>query len=625
MAWVVAKVILLLAGLLVPGAALAGAMRVPRTVATCFAGSAVSIYATVLALQLASIRISAGSLTVGLVVIALAALISARLSDHGSLRAPLSSSQQPPAASRAFGGMGAWTPLYVLFWIAVGWKVWHEPLAGPDVEFRWSFLAEQMLRLGTLDFYPPRTAEDFLSYFWVESIPPGASALHAWAYGCGGDFAPHWTIPALLLQLWSIHELLWQLAGRIGGLQAARFTCLAAAASPFLTWSVLLGQETGLTALSLTGVAFAIHTWKETRASRWAGLAGIFAVVGASAREYGLIFPVLGLLGLLVWRADRRAWMAFAGGTLPSLVWPLRTLVLTGNPFYSLPLVNLPVNGRFVAWIEHDAEAFGAVLHSAAGWSEIGRYVLLYAPLAAVGWVVLLIGALRRRPEAALALAASAGVLMLWAMSVRYTNGGPFYSLRLASPAFVLGVLAAGVSLGTLVSSSRGFLTQGWMAFFVIGMIPATLALPVSPWRTPLQDWPAFARRVPPPTDLTDETVRILLKAMTSSRAGDAAPSRPPVVLADAPGYQRRFRSTGVQVIPLWSPQMNWLFDARLSPMEAVRRWHESGVRHMIVTKWQSNLSFFNIHLLSAKSPLEVQKVGETNLTAVFAIRARVK
>src|SRR5687768_8242951 len=63
----------------------------------------------------------------------------------------------------------------------VFWRAWHEPLAGPDIEFRWSFLAEQMLRLGTLDFYPPRSAGDFFSYFWVESIPPGVAALHAWA------------------------------------------------------------------------------------------------------------------------------------------------------------------------------------------------------------------------------------------------------------------------------------------------------------------------------------------------------------------------------------------------------------------------------------------------------------
>src|SRR6185436_4657850 len=97
------------------------------------------------------------------------------------------------------------------------------------IEFRWSFLAEQMLRIGSLEFYPPVSAEDFLSYFWAESIPPGASALHAWAYACAGGVRSIWTMPAVVLQMASLHEILWRTAARIGGISAARFACLAAA------------------------------------------------------------------------------------------------------------------------------------------------------------------------------------------------------------------------------------------------------------------------------------------------------------------------------------------------------------------------------------------------------------
>ena len=49
----------------------------------------------------------------------------------------------------ALGLFGWWTPLYALFWIAVLLRVWHAPLNGPDVEFRWGWLAEQMLGLGS--------------------------------------------------------------------------------------------------------------------------------------------------------------------------------------------------------------------------------------------------------------------------------------------------------------------------------------------------------------------------------------------------------------------------------------------------------------------------------------------
>ena len=247
----VAKVILLLAGLLVPGAALARALNVPRTVAICFAGSTLSLYVTVLALQLTSIRISLGSLAGGLLLIIVAALGLTRLASDGtSERTTPSLSVAARIRLLAANTRGpAWTLVYPLFWVAVLWRAWHDPLAGPDVEFRWSFLAEQMLRLGSLDFYPPRSAEDFYSYFWVESIPPGASSLHAWAFACAGSTARTWTAPAVILQLWSVHELLWRTADRVGGVMAARCTALAAAACPFLTWSVLIGQETGLTAM----------------------------------------------------------------------------------------------------------------------------------------------------------------------------------------------------------------------------------------------------------------------------------------------------------------------------------------------------------------------------------------
>jgi len=47
--WLTAKSLLLIAGLLLPGAAIMRALGVRATLATSFAGSAVALYATVLA------------------------------------------------------------------------------------------------------------------------------------------------------------------------------------------------------------------------------------------------------------------------------------------------------------------------------------------------------------------------------------------------------------------------------------------------------------------------------------------------------------------------------------------------------------------------------------------------
>lgn len=623
--WPAVRFGLMLAGLLLPGAALLHALRLPRTLATCFAGSAFTLYVTVLALQLTGTGITPVTLSAGLLSVSLAAVLARRLALE---RPGLPMEQESDRRLTPFTAMGRWTPLYALFWAAVVLRAWAEPLAGPDVEFRWGFLAEQMLRVGSLDFYPPLSAADFASYFWVESIPPGIAALHAWAYACAGGPVATWTIPGVLLQLAALHELLWHAARRIGGGAAARFAVLAAAACPLLVWSVLIGQETGFTALALTGILFSAGRWIETRCPSWAAPAAGFAVLGAAAREYGLIFPGLGALTLLGAGANRRAWLVYGAVACLGLVWPARVWMLTGNPVFSLSVGSLfPVNARFVDWISHDAAAFGAVLKSGSGWLEVGRYLLLFAPLAAGGWVVLFL-ALRRRFQGAWgALAVLASVLMLWLISVPYTNGGLFYSLRVTSPALALGALAAGIGIASFAGTSpgRARVVTVAIAGWVLVLLPAVLALPRNPWRESWRTWSALAPPAPAATGRDDPTVALVLDALRGAPPppADATDGRVAItVLADSPGFQHRFQPTGIPVVPFWSPQADWLFDLALPPAEATRRWRESGIRYLVLTKWQTHLDYFNTRSRWNRPPFQVQLIGETPVTALFSIRA---
>ncbi|MSU51457.1 MAG: hypothetical protein EXS37_20615 [Opitutus sp.] len=536
----VAKFALLLAGLLGPGAAVMRALRLPSTVAPCFAGSAVALYVIVLALQLASVPISLGSLTAGLGTITLvAALIGwgrdALVADCGG-NATGASRPQPEKAAvghrgidwRQFRQMGAWTPLYALFWAAFLLRAWREPLPGPDIGFRWGFLAEQMLGRGTLDFYPPRSAADFLAYFWVESIPPGVSALHAWAFACAGRANYSWAAVAVVLQIWALHDLLWRTAGQIGGARAAHFACLAAAACPLLTWSFLLGQETGLTTLSLVGIAFALQGWQRHRAPAWAALAGIFAMLGAAAREYGLVFPALACAGLALLRADRRSWLAFGGVAVLAILWPARVFILTGNPFYSLALGGFPSNARFLDWIEHDAAALGNAVLTIAGWRDVVRHLIFFAPGALIGGAVLIAAARRRNRSAWWALTACLVVAVLWLISVRYTNGGLFYSLRVLSPVFGLCALAAGIGFASLTGRRSVLFANTLLTGVLLGTVCATLALPRNPWRTPVSAWSAFAARTNATT--LSESLGLVRQAGGKHRASLRRPRRRPRV-----------------------------------------------------------------------------------------------
>jgi hypothetical protein len=418
-----------------------------------------------------------------------------------------------------------------------------------------------------------------------------------------------------VLQLWSLYELLWRLAEKISGPGAARLAVLAAAACPLLTWSLLLGQETGFTTLSLLGIFWSYVHWREARTARWAAAIGVFAVLGSAAREYGLVFPALAAGGLVVARADRRTWLAFAGIALLALVWPLRCWVLTGNPFHSLSVGHVfPINERFVAWIQHDAASFGAPLRTLEGWRDIARQLLFYAPTAVLGGAVLLAAVLKPGEHLARrAAAAAAVVILLWMLSVPYTNGGLFYSLRVASPALAVGALAAGLAAArwSAVQPRRGIPLAIGFCLLVLITLPATLALPGNPWRTPVGEWAALAPHRPPPLGLADEVVALV------QRRPDHG-----VVIADAPGFQRRFQPLGVTVIPLWSPQADWLFDLDAPTADVGRRWRESGVRTLLVTKWQRNLDFLNERARWNRPPFHIQMIGETAQAAVFAINA---
>lgn len=641
--WPVVRFGVLLAGLLVPGAALFQALQLPRTLATSFAGSALSLYLTVLALQLSGTRISLASIAAGLAVITLGAVVlrrwtqprpgntpkrekDDRMTGHSpDERLPPDGDFHPESGGVRlvpFTEMGGWTPLYGLFWAAVVFRMWSEPLAGPDVEFRWGFLAEQMLRLGSLDFYPPRSAADFVSYFWVESIPPGTAALHAWAYACAGGPIPSWALPGVLLQLVAVHELLWRIAHRLGGPVAARFAVLAAAACPLLVWSILIGQETGLTALSLAGILFCTGQWSDTRQAAWTMAAAGFAVIGAAAREYGLVFIAIGALALAGTRGSSRAWLGYGSVAALGLVWPARIWGLTGNPVYSLGIGGLfPINERFVAWISAEASVYGPLLKSAAGWLDLIRYLALFAAPAVAGGVILIVAAQRRIDGARTALAAVAVVLGLWLMSVPYTNGGLFYSLRVASPALTIGALTAGlgVAFWTGRVAARQRIATLVMGSLVAGLLPAILALPRNPWRETWRNWPAFTPPVPPATGEDDPTVMLITNALKNTPSSHSTPAG---VLADSPGYQRRFLPTGLSVAPLWSPQADWLFDLGASLEEAARRWRASGVGYVVLTKRQANVDFLNSRSRWNRPPFHVQMIGETDSTVVFSIRA---
>jgi hypothetical protein len=568
-----ARLALLLAGLLLPGAALLRSLRLPWTLGASVVGSSVILYSAVLFLTLVHLPISLLTLTAFLAISSFICVLLARRP------LPKNAPALPPPEDTApfdfLTKLGRWTPLYAAVLTVLLWRLATQPLSGADVHFRWSWLAEQIIRLGHLDFYPPRTPADYSTYGWPESIPPGIASLHAWAFACAGTMRALWTSPGILLQLLALHEFIWRIAFSWGGEPAARRALIFVAATPFLSWSTIIGQETGLTALAVCALLFGLLRWHKTRATPWLAFAALASVAGASAREYGPAFPVLGLGVLALMRAPRPALLRFAVIALPlAAVWPLRTWLLTGNPFFSLKVAGLfPTNPVFAAWSAHFHTEAARSVFALDAWRQATRYLVLFAPGAIFGGLALVLHARRGLREARWCLLCAALVTALWLASVPLTAGGFFYSMRVLSPAFALAAAFGGYALLAASTPARRVL-DATLVLGLLATLPHSLTLPVNAYRHPIRTWPDIAREYE--IEGTGNEAELL-------RALRALP-RHDRVLSDFPSLHHAFVGLPITTVPLWSPEVAWLFDPKLPTAEITRRWRDSKLRYVITS-----------------------------------------
>jgi len=595
------RLALLMGGLLLPGSMLLRALRLPWSLAAAFVSSAATLYVVVLVFACTGAVISLVTLAAGLALVTLVArLVPAR-----------PSTTQISSSFACFEQMGAWLPLYGAFWLIVAYRLGFQPLNGPDVAFRWSWLAEQMLQFGSLDFYPPRSAADFVRYFWAESIPPGVASLYAWTYACAGSKQALWTSPVVALQLLAVHELIWRLASRWGGAVVARRAVLLAAACPLLTWSVTMGQETGLTALAVTGLVWSLSHLHDENGRRWAALAGIFAIVAASTREYGAIFPLVAVAATVWLQAPRRQTWVLAAVALPvTLAWPLRVWLLTGNPVYSLNVFGLfPTNPVFTAWNDLLRGPSSLALGTAASWPEIGRDLLLWGLPAVAGLAALVMLLVQRLREARIVAFFVALTFALWFAAVFYTAGGLFYSLRVLSPALALLAVVASYGLAFWVQhpAAARYAAAG-VALVLLESLPKTLVLPENPYRLTVREWPGAAAQFPAVVRGVNDALLAKVRPLPDRRR----------ILSDHAGLPRIFAPIGTEVAPLWSPEVAWLFDEKLKPAEVAQRWRKSGLRYLVLGKTGASANFMQTHARWRTPYFTLQPVAETDTHVIL-------
>jgi hypothetical protein len=306
------------------------------------------------------------------------------------------------------------------------------------------------------------------------------------------------------------------------------------------------------------------------------------AALTACAREYGLAFILVGAGWVLGSSRRLRLSVLFAlgAGALPA-AWHLRNWMLTGNPFYAQDVAGwFPLNPVFHAWMQGYVDIYGRTLRELAGWREVGRLLLMSAVPALAGFGA---GAILWRKQPGWWASMALGILaaVLWFVSVPYTAGGFFYSMRVMSPLMLLGCAWGGAALARWIPDRRHL--AGLLAGLTLFGCDAALrawTIPINPYTIPPREW-------------SEAGYRIQLDFIRDDQAFVESVARqvPGKVLSDSAGLQPIFREHHKKLMPLWTPEVSFLFSPDYHD-NAAARLRELGYSHFLVKRSQFSVDF---------------------------------
>jgi hypothetical protein len=571
---------LLASGLLLPGFLLGRSVRSPAPWLSAFLGSAVILFYLVLGLDILHVTLGLTSLAIGLAgangLLLIVPLKTGRASNH-------------PAGPREDILPRGWNRLWlvppVLGLTAVAVRAMVEPLSGYDNVFRWDFLARQMIRTGTLAFYPPVSAADFNLYGWCDGIPPLVPILNFWSYLSAGQSAALATTPRVLIEAGLLFHAVWRLARGLGGPAAGWPATAALSVTPLALWGVAMGQETGLTALTLVAMFVFLDEHRRDGGDGSLFWAGLSAGAGALSREYGLVWPLIGLAALAWHGSLRQSWKIFGiTAAIIAAPWYLRNWVHTGNPLFSHNL-----GGVFPTNIVHDE-----LMRTIAGLYRIGAnpdYVpFALQALAVTAGLTVALGlwsGLRATRVAVPLLTAAIVVAALCYWSVSQTAGGWVYATRVLTPALALAAVLAGRLLAR--AGTRTWLVAA--AFIPLSADAAlrSLYLPgdplIAPWKLSPTRW---------------HDLGSVIAAKQDSRLWSAVAQAisPFGIIVDDPANHALLAAQGARAVPLTSPEVAIMFETGRPFAETLAGLRAQGLRFVLLAPHSLHLSRF-----AAKNP----------------------
>jgi hypothetical protein len=458
------------------------------------------------------------------------------------------------------------------------------PLTGFDTPFRWDFLAQRMLALGKFDYYPPLTPADFHTYFFVDGIPPLVSFTYWWLYAAAGRYLPSLTCIFVAAQFACTLGFIYGAASSLFSRRAGILAAALLAACPLYFTSVVMGQETGLTALSIAAMIYFIVTAHGHADLRAMAAAGMAAAVCSLSRDYGWIALIAGAVALLWRRQLLKPVAIFAAVAIAGAApWYVRNWIVAGNPFYSLRFAGFAVNPIHDGILHYYNALFGVEHWTAQQFGGALWFLLLFATLPVLTGFA---GGFKRfRAHGYLSVIALI-LTAVWIQSIGYTSGGMEYSARVLTPALaVLSVTGAGL-LEPLTHRARWYTAMlAVIVLFQIWTAAQGSVYPYSPFALKVGEWRQAALEPFPKQAefrIRDQFSKIL-----------PAGSR---VLSDSAYLHAALIDEGIEVVPVWSPEVRFIFTS--PPEEAERRLHALRIDN--VAYYQNSL---NTRYLTGASP----------------------
>ncbi len=380
------------------------------------------------------------------------------------------------------------------------------------------------------------------------------------------------TLPRVLLEAGLLFYAVGRLARGLWGPAAGWPAAAALATSALALWGVAIGQETGLTALTLIAMFLFLDEHRRGGGRTALFWAGVAAGAGALSRDYALAWPLLGV-GVLAWQ--RAGWGAARTFLVTAIViaapWYLRNWLHTGNPLYAHAIAGIfPANPVHTALMEGLAARFDISHHL-----ELVPFALKFLTVIAGAVGALGLWGFFQAPRASAPLLGGiVAVTALWLWSISQTAGGWVYSARVLTPALALAAVAGAGPLARLGGRATRWIGLAMMLLAADAGF-RSFYLPDNPLVTPASY----------PSDHWRDMDRIAAlqnrQPLWDIVAREAAGRS---IVVDDPVYHALLTARQARPVPLVSPEVSFLFDSGLPFPAALEKLRQQQVRFVILT-----------------------------------------